>query len=154
MKSYSLSRRGSEDCSDVFRATSGSGLRERCSQQVDDKCSVLPPSWPLQGPCQLPALLPCGNVGTDRRWPRAVHRYWTSQLSRRPTLHPLSRVTIGANVQKGYSSGNGIVTGLRNVVWPPEVLNSSSRRTSRPGELFPNPQSCGTDRTGAAAVTT
>ena len=37
------------------------------------------------------------------------------------------------------------ITGLRNVVWPPDLANSSSGRTSRPGELFPNPQSSGTD---------
>ena len=87
---------------------------------------------------------------------------WTSRV---PSLFPLAARggvlgIVSSIFDCAPSAGTGmhsaikgnIFTGLRNVVWPPDVANSSSGRTSRPGELFPNPQSSGTDWTGAAAV--
>ena len=44
-------------------------------------------------------------------------------------LQPTVLGSNGATVQKKVDSNN-IITGLRNVVWPPEVANSSSGRTS------------------------
>ena len=60
----------------------------------------------------------------------------------------------GAYIQNSDSSSTNIIIGLRNVVWPPDVVNLSSGCTFRPDELFPNPQSSRTDRISAAAVTT
>ena len=99
------------------------------------------------------------QVGTDPWWPRAYFKYWAYQPSSflsfgcTPSNSPASATTGSGSVQKGNSSSN-IITGFRNVVWPPEVVNSSSGRTFRAGGLFADPQGSGTDRTGAAADAT
>ena len=119
--------------------------------------------------CSTSCSLAMRHVGIDRRWPRAACQYWASQPSSFSSFcfassnSPMSAttgsesaptvgVTDGASVQKANNSSNNMIAGLRNVVVPQEVAHSSSGRTSWPGELFPNPQSSRTDRTGAAAV--
>ena len=104
-------------------------------------------------PSLLPASGPgrCSNTGhglLEFRLRAVLRNPHVQRGGLQPTL-----VSNGANVQKGSSSSANIITGLRNVVWPPDVANSSPGRTSWPGELFPNPRSSGTDWTDAAVQT-